>query len=137
MANLGKCAFAGAMALIVAQFAVSCGSDDPNCDGSSCGSTTSSGSAGGTPKAQFLARCIADSDCDVGMICPKGGDYAGLCTATCDNGAICQAIGGDNAHCTLSNFCGKYCSQASDCPTGYCVPTVPGSSVHQCAGSPG
>jgi hypothetical protein len=69
---------------------------------------------------QLGRACAENSDCGSGLVCARGGDFAGLCTASCTNTTDCETRFGDGAVCAL-DYCTLACDHTDECgPNGYC-----------------
>ena len=98
-----------------------------------CGGNDDSSVTGadfGTTPGRPGEKCNFDAPCESSLICPMGGEFAGVCTYECDSDSDCQLLMGDTYYCfggacaeLCGNTCGREPNSRGSCPADHtCKP---------------
>ena len=72
------------------------------------------------PTPQVSRGCSKNAECGKGLVCARGGDFAGMCTANCTSTTECETRFGDGVSC-VGDYCTLACDHSDQCGTnGYC-----------------
>ncbi len=93
-----------------------------------CATACSAPHATVAPRKAAGQTCVADSDCETGLVCGLWGTSSPTCTRTCSNTADCQ----DGAVCVTppdatESYCVPACTASTPVNGGVCVDGVPTS----------